>query len=141
MTIHKECLGCKWENYPTCKGTIMFDGEEMSIENLKKGFKCGQKEEDNIMSQRLRVAHYLNQFFGGLGGEDKAFEGPKLKDGLIGPGQAVQQALGNRGEVVATIICGDNYFAERTKEASEEVIQLLTPYKPDIRVSISKNLL
>ena len=87
------------------------------------------------MSQRLRVTHYLNQFFGGLGGEDKAFEGPKLKEGLIGPGRAVQQALGNRGEVVATIICGDNYFAERTKEASEEVIRLLTPCKPDVLIA------
>ena len=82
-------------------------------------------------TKALRVVHYLNQFFGGVGGEDKAYTRPEVKDGPIGPGRAVQEALGNRGEVVATVICGDNYFAERVEEATEEVVQLLTSYKPD----------
>ena len=78
----------------------------------------------------LRVVHYLNQFFGGLGGEDKADEGPQIKDGPVGPGMATQQALGNHGEVVATVICGDNYFAQRIEKATEEVIQLILSRRP-----------
>ena len=88
-----------------------------------------------MQTRVLRVVHYLNQFFGGIGGEDKAYVGPQVMDGPIGPGRAVQNALGERGEVVATVICGDNYFAERMEEATEEVIQLLTPYRPDAMIA------
>lgn len=79
----------------------------------------------------LRIVQYLNQFFGGIGGEDKAHVGPQVKSGPIGPGRAVQEALGERGKVIATIICGDNYFAERIEEATAEVINLLRSYQPD----------
>jgi len=84
------------------------------------------------MTQKLRVVHYLNQFFGGIGGEEKASMGPQVKDGAVGPGRAIQDVLRERGEVVATIICGDNYFAERMGETTQEVIKLLTPYQPDV---------
>jgi glycine reductase complex component B subunit gamma len=87
------------------------------------------------MAQKLRLVHYVNQFFGGLGGEEKASEKPQVKDGYIGPGQALQIALKGKGDVVATVICGDNYIAERTDEAIEEIIQLLTPYKPDMVIA------
>ena len=87
------------------------------------------------MSSDLRVIHYLNQFFGGIGGEDKASERPQVKDGLVGMGKVVQDALMNRGRIVATVICGDNYFAENTEEASEEVFHMMTRYKPDMIIA------
>ena len=87
------------------------------------------------MAQRLRVVHYLNQFFGGIGGEEKASERPQIKDSAVGPGRAVQAALKEQGDVVATVICGDNYFAERMDEATQEVIKLLTPYRPDMVIA------
>ena len=80
----------------------------------------------------LRVVHYLNQFFGGLGGEDKAEAGPRLHEGPVGPGRAIQNALGERGKVVASVICGDNYFAENIEKASEEIVELVRDYEPDI---------
>jgi len=83
----------------------------------------------------LRVVHYLNQFFGGIGGEDKAHVGPQMKIGPIGPGRAVQTALGERGKVVATIICGDNYFAERIEDATAEVIDLIRSHQPDVVIA------
>jgi betaine reductase len=86
-------------------------------------------------SGKLRVVHYLNQFFGGIGGEDKANVGPKVIDGPTGPGRAVQAALGARGEVVATAICGDNYFAENMEKASAEIIELIRPRNPDILIA------
>ena len=70
---------------------------------------------------KLRVVHYLNQFFGQIGGEDQAGVGPQVKEGPVGPGRAAQEALKGRGEVVATAICGDNYFAENVEQATREV--------------------
>lgn len=87
------------------------------------------------MGRVLRVVHYLNQFFGGVGGEDKALMRPEIRSGAVGPGKAINNALADRGGIVATVICGDNYFAERIDEATQEVIQLLTPYQPDVFIA------
>ena len=87
------------------------------------------------MRSSLRVVHYLNQFFGGIGGEEKASEGPKAKDGPVNVGKSVQDELTGRGEIVATVICGDNYFAEKTEEAAEEILQMIIPYQPDIVIA------
>ena len=65
------------------------------------------------MSEKIRVVHYLNQFFAQIGGEDKGDVGPTVKSGVIGAGRALQQAFGEDAEVVATIFCGDNFFAEQ----------------------------
>lgn len=80
----------------------------------------------------LRVVHYLNQFFGGGGGEDKAHLGPRVTEEALGPGRAVQNALGEQGKVVATVVCGDNYFAEEIEGASAEVVELISRYQPDV---------
>ena len=75
------------------------------------------------MSEKIRVVHYLNQFFAQFGGEEKADIGPGFKEGPIGPGRALEQALGQQGEVVATCFCGDNYFAEYLEEATAELLR------------------
>lgn len=80
----------------------------------------------------VKVVHYLNQFFSGIGGEDKADTGPQVREGPIGPGRAIQNALGDKGKVVATVICGDNYFAQDIEKASAEVIDLAKDFKPDL---------
>lgn len=81
---------------------------------------------------KLRVVHYLNQFFGQVGTEDKAHIGFIVKDGPIGPGIALQNELGDRAELVATIICGDNYFSKNPEQAAEEGLKLIEPYQPAI---------
>ena len=83
----------------------------------------------------IRVVHYLNQFFGGIGGEDKADSPPRLTEGAIGPGRAIQAALGKEGVVVATAICGDNYFAEDIEGASKKVINFISSYRPDVLIA------
>ena len=75
--------------------------------------------------QTLRVVCYLNQFFGQLGGEDKAGVGPQVMPGAIGSARAVQQALGDIGTVVATVLCGDNYVAEQPDTAVAELLPLV----------------
>jgi glycine reductase len=83
----------------------------------------------------VRVVCYLNQFFGQLGGEDKAGVGPQLVAGAVGPARAVQQALGDAGTVVATVICGDNYVAEQTERAVAELLALVRAERPDLVVA------
>lgn len=87
------------------------------------------------MSAPFRVVHYINQFFAGVGGEDKARMGLQVKDGAVGPGLALQASLKDRGTVVATVLCGDDYFTENLKEAGEEFVRLITPYHPDVVVA------
>ena len=59
----------------------------------------------------LRVVHYINQFFAGLSGEEKADLKPEVRSGPVGPGRLLQSLLQGKGEIVATLICGDTYFA------------------------------
>src|SRR5262245_24931763 len=66
---------------------------------------------------KLRVVHYLNQFFAGSGGEDKAGAAPEMMPGPVGPGHVLQRYLGETAEVVATVSCGDNFFSERDAAA------------------------
>jgi len=83
----------------------------------------------------IRVVQYLNQFFGGIGGEDKAHLPPRVAEGAVGAARAVQAALGKEGEVVATLICGDNYFAENIEVVSEKITKMIEPYKPDVLIA------
>lgn len=84
---------------------------------------------------KLRVVHYLNQFFGQIGGEDKADIAPTTKSGPIGPGIALKAAFGDEAEIVATVICGDSYFAENMKSALAEILELIKEYRPDLLVA------
>ncbi len=83
-------------------------------------------------AKKYRVVHYVNQFFGQIGGEDKADVGFSEKPGPLGPGLALQNALGDKAEIVATIICGDNYFAGDPEKTAEEGLKLVAAHKPDI---------
>src|SRR5262245_22421336 len=74
---------------------------------LRRG---GWRGEEDSMAEPLRVAHYLNQFFAGIGGEDKADVGVSARPEPVGPGRALQAALGDAGRVVGTVIAGDNYM-------------------------------
>ena len=59
----------------------------------------------------MRIVHYVNQFFAGIGGEDAAGTGPQLRDGALGPGRRLAAVLGDEHEIVATAVCGDDYAA------------------------------
>lgn len=70
----------------------------------------------------MRVVHYLNQFFGGLGGEERAGASLEVRDGAIGPGQLLKQLLGGDGQVVMTLICGDNFVVENQDAVIAEAL-------------------
>ncbi len=84
---------------------------------------------------KFRVLHYVNQYFGQIGGEAEADAGLQIRPGPVGPGQLLQAALGASAEVVATLIGGDNYVASDTERARAEVVELVRPWQPDIIVA------
>lgn len=71
----------------------------------------------------LRLVHYLNAFFGGIGGEAEAHYAVETHDGPLGPGMLLQQLCSGQAEVVGTVVCGDGYFGEHEAAVAEHVRQ------------------
>src|SRR5918996_3192889 len=84
------------------------------------------------MAEPLRVMHYINAFFGGLGGEEEAHTALRLQEGAVGPGRLLEQVLGDEGRVVATLVCGDGYFSDHEEHVAEQARQYLLHYQPDV---------
>ena len=83
----------------------------------------------------VKVVHYINQFFAGIGGEDKADHKPEIREGVLGPGMAIKAGFKGEAEIVATVICGDSYFGENTEEAKKEILELIKPYEADLFIA------
>ena len=79
------------------------------------------------MSATCRVVHYLNQFFGGLGGEELADSAPQWIEGPVGPGRLVA-SLDPSIEIVGTVVAGDNYLAEKAEQATAQVLDLIAEH-------------
>lgn len=84
---------------------------------------------------QYKIVHYLNQFFAGIGGEEKADHKPEIREGAVGPGLGLKTALGEEYEIVATVICGDNYFGENLDLATDTIIEMVKQYQPDVFVA------
>lgn len=87
------------------------------------------------MTDKYRVLYYVNQFFGQVGGEDKAGMAPEYVEKTVGPAMGLNGLLNGVGEVVGTIICGDNYFNENKEEALEYIFNVVKKVNPDILVA------
>jgi glycine reductase len=85
-----------------------------------------------VFMDKLRVVHYVNQFFGQIGGEEAADTGVQTVSGAVGPGLGLAKALGTRAEIVCTIICGDGYFNENAETALSEVMSVISEHNPDM---------
>jgi len=84
------------------------------------------------LAKKLKIVHYINQFFGQIGGEEAADTGIKVETGPVGPGLSLATALGERAEIVCTIICGDNYFNEHAEIALPEIISIVSECSADM---------
>lgn len=85
---------------------------------------------------KIRVVHYINQFFANIGGEEKADYPAELRVGeKIGPGLALTQQFGEEAEIVATIVCGDSYFNENLEKAKAEILEMVKGQNPDIFIA------
>lgn len=85
--------------------------------------------------KKWRVVCYINQFFGQIGGEEMAHVGFSVKQEAVGPARLFQELLRERCEVVGTVICGDNYFAEDTERGAAEGLALVRALKPDLFIA------
>ena len=85
--------------------------------------------------KKLRVVHYINQFFAGIGGEEKADYKPEVRETVIGPGLALNAGFKGEAEIVATVICGDSYFGENMEQAKAEVLEMVKKYNPDLFIA------
>jgi betaine reductase len=84
---------------------------------------------------KFKVLYYVNQFFGQIGGEEKADVEPIFKAETIGPALGFNDLLEEEGEVIGTLICGDNYFNENKEEALEYIMKVIKEQKPDIVIA------
>lgn len=87
------------------------------------------------MPDQLRVFHYINQFYGSIGGEDRAGTGLSFERRAVGPGLLINHILGDRGSVVLTAVCGDNYFVENQETVIEELLKVMEDIKPDLVIA------
>lgn len=87
------------------------------------------------MSEKFKVLYYVNQFFGQVGGEDKAGMPPEYRPEKVGPALGFEGALQGEGEVVGTIICGDNYFNEHKEESIDFIKKTIKEVSPDVVVA------
>ena len=83
----------------------------------------------------MRIAHYLNQFFGGIGAEEHADKGLEIRPGAVGPGKVLESLLGAEAQIISTFVCGDNYAVERQDELIASVIEKLRGEKLDLFVA------
>ena len=83
----------------------------------------------------MRVVHYLNQFFGGIGAEEHAGAPFEVREGAVGPGKLLEQLLGDGAEVVMTVVCGDNYAVEHQEELTAAVVKKVREIGPNLFVA------
>lgn len=84
---------------------------------------------------KLKVVHYINQFFANIGGEEMAHVPAEKRAGHVGPGMGLQKEFGEEAEIVATIICGDSYFNENVDEALENILAMVKEEGADLFVA------
>ena len=83
----------------------------------------------------MRIVHYLNQFFGGLGGEERAGTGLEVRHGAVGPGKLLEELLAPGAKVVTTLICGDNFAVENPERMLARAMETIRAAEPDLFVA------
>ena len=83
----------------------------------------------------MRIVHYLNQFFGGLGSEEQAGASLQSCEGAVGPGNLFERLFGDDAQIVLTLVCGDNYAVENQDAMLAEAIEKIRAATPDLFVA------
>lgn len=80
---------------------------------------------------KIKVVHYINQFFAQIGGEEKADYPAEIRVGeVVGPGLALTQNFKDEAEIIATVICGDSYFNENLEKAKADILAMVKEQAP-----------
>jgi len=83
----------------------------------------------------MRVVHYLNQFFGGIGAEEHAGAELEFRAGAVGPGKLLEELFGDGAQIILTIVCGDNHAVEHQEEIIAAVVEKLKNTPADLFVA------
>jgi glycine reductase complex component B subunit gamma len=83
----------------------------------------------------MRVVHYLNQFFGGIGAEEQAGVSLQILEGAVGPGKLLEQLLADGARVVMTLVCGDNYAVEHQEQITVAALERIRATGADLFVA------
>jgi len=83
----------------------------------------------------INIIHLVNQFFAGLGGEEKAELPVGVIDGSAGAARALEMKLGGEAKIVCTIYVGDNYFHEHKDEAIRAIVNAVRAAEPQVLVA------
>lgn len=84
---------------------------------------------------KIKVVHYVNQFFAGIGGEEKADTAPFIAQELPPLSKQIAEKLGEDFDLVGTVVCGDSYFGENMESATEEVLGMIKSFNPDLFIA------
>ncbi|HWX78338.1 MAG TPA: glycine/betaine/sarcosine/D-proline family reductase selenoprotein B, partial [Candidatus Acidoferrales bacterium] len=83
----------------------------------------------------MRIVHYLNQFFGGIGAEEQAGVSLQILEGAVGPGKLLEQLLADGARVVMTLVCGDNYAVEHQEQMTVAALERIRASGVDLFVA------
>ena len=86
---------------------------------------------------KLKVVHYINQFFAQIGGEEKADYPARTacRRSCRTRYWHSQQNFEDEAEIIATIICGDSYFNENLEKAKAEILEMVKEQAPDVFIA------
>lgn len=88
-----------------------------------------------MCKKKIKIVHYINQFYAQYGGEDTAGMGVIVKEHAVGPGSLIERFLSGKGEIAATVICGDNYISENLESVTRQIVELIKQYEPDLFIA------
>jgi glycine reductase complex component B subunit gamma len=83
----------------------------------------------------MRVIHYLNQFFGGIGAEEHAGTPLQVCDGAVGPGKLLEPLLGEGARIIMTLVCGDNHAVENQQTVTAAIVERIRALDADLFVA------
>lgn len=88
------------------------------MDGLRKQY--GNARED--VKKMKKAVMYINQFFGQIGGEERADYAPEIRTEAVGPAKAIAELMEDT-EIAATVICGDNFMGSHTEAAVTQIIE------------------
>lgn len=85
----------------------------------------------------LKAVYYINQFYAGIGGEEKADIGLEVYDEKKGPAAGIEPMWKGEMEVVKVLMCGDNFINtdDKFQEILPRIKEEILAAKPDVFVA------
>lgn len=89
------------------------------------------------MNKKMKAVYYINQFYAGIGGEDKADQGLIVYHEAKGPGTKLNEIWQGELEIVKTIVCGDNFInrAQDYDSVKDEIIETIRNSEADVLIA------